>query len=42
MIRGTDGAGGLLTQRVRERPSCVLLLDEIEKAHRAVFDLVPA
>ncbi|XYH98880.1 AAA family ATPase [Sorangium sp. So ce1128] len=40
LIRGTDGAGGLLTQRVREQPFCVLLLDEIEKAHRAVFDLL--
>ncbi|MGK3997406.1 AAA family ATPase [Sorangium sp. So ce1024] len=40
LIRGTDGGGGLLTQRVREQPFCVLLLDEIEKAHRAVFDLL--
>ncbi|XXX77784.1 AAA family ATPase [Sorangium sp. So ce134] len=40
LIRGADGAGGLLTQRVREQPFCVLLLDEIEKAHRAVFDLL--
>ncbi|WP_437600346.1 AAA family ATPase [Sorangium sp. So ce590] len=40
LIRGTDGAGGLLTERVREQPFCVLLLDEIEKAHRAVFDLL--
>ncbi|WP_437279301.1 AAA family ATPase [Sorangium sp. So ce375] len=40
LIRGTDGAGGLLTRRVREQPFCVLLLDEIEKAHRAVFDLL--
>ncbi|WP_437725122.1 AAA family ATPase [Sorangium sp. So ce861] len=40
LIRGTDDAGGLLTQRVREQPFCVLLLDEIEKAHRAVFDLM--
>ncbi|WP_437677376.1 AAA family ATPase [Sorangium sp. So ce131] len=40
LIRGVDGAGGLLTERVREQPFCVLLLDEIEKAHRAVFDLL--
>ncbi|WP_437571186.1 AAA family ATPase [Sorangium sp. So ce542] len=40
LIRGTGGAGGLLTQRVREQPFCVLLLDEIEKAHRAVLDLL--
>jgi ATP-dependent Clp protease ATP-binding subunit ClpA len=33
LIRGTDGAEGLLTRRVREQPFCVLLLDEIEKAH---------
>src|SRR5436309_7020629 len=30
---------GLLTAAVRERPFCVLLLDEIEKAHLNVFDL---
>jgi hypothetical protein len=29
---------GELTRRVREQPFCVLLLDEIEKAHWAVFD----
>ena len=29
---------GELTRRVREQPFCVLLLDEIEKAHRDVFD----
>ena len=40
LIRGTDREGGLLTTRVREEPFCVLLLDEIEKAHRAVFDLL--
>ncbi|MCC6556151.1 MAG: ATP-dependent Clp protease ATP-binding subunit, partial [Polyangiaceae bacterium] len=40
LIRGTDREGGLLTTRVREQPFCVLLLDEIEKAHRAVFDLL--
>jgi ATP-dependent Clp protease ATP-binding subunit ClpC len=40
LIRGTDCADGLLTRRVREQPFCVLLLDEIEKAHPAVFDLL--
>ncbi|APR77395.1 ATP-dependent Clp protease ATP-binding subunit ClpA [Minicystis rosea] len=40
LIRGTDSADGLLTRRVREQPFCVLLLDEIEKAHPAVFDLL--
>src|SRR4029079_1226090 len=38
--RGTDRADGLLTRRVGEQPLCVILLDEIEKAHRAVFDLL--
>src|SRR5262249_30998813 len=27
-------------RRVREQPFCVILLDEIEKAHPAVFDLL--
>lgn len=40
LIRGVDGADGLLTRRVRETPFCVLLLDEVEKAHPAVFDLL--
>jgi len=40
LIRGTDRADGLLTRRVREQPFCVLLLDEIEKASRSVFDLL--
>ncbi len=40
LIRGTDRADGLLTRAVREQPFCVLLLDEIEKAHPAVFDLL--
>jgi hypothetical protein len=31
---------GLLTSAVRRQPYCVLLLDEIEKAHPAVFDLL--
>jgi ATP-dependent Clp protease ATP-binding subunit ClpC len=40
LIRGTDAADGLLTRRVREQPFSVILLDEIEKAHPAVFDLL--
>ncbi len=40
LIRGSDRAEGLLTRRVRQQPFCVLLLDEIEKAHPAVFDLL--
>jgi len=33
---------GLLTSAVRRQPFCVLLLDEIEKAHPDVFDLLLA
>jgi ATP-dependent Clp protease ATP-binding subunit ClpC len=37
-----DGEGEL-TRRVREQPFCVMLFDELEKAHRSVFDvLLPA
>jgi len=32
--------GGQLTEAVRRRPYCVLLLDEIEKAHRDVFNVL--
>ena len=32
--------GGQLTEAVRRRPYCVLLLDEIEKAHAEVFDVL--
>ena len=32
--------GGLLTEQVRNKPYCVLLLDEIEKAHPDVFNLL--
>jgi len=32
--------GGLLTERVRQRPYSVVLLDEIEKAHPDVFNLL--
>jgi ATP-dependent Clp protease ATP-binding subunit ClpA len=31
---------GLLTSAIRRQPYCVLLLDEIEKAHPGVFDLL--
>jgi ATP-dependent Clp protease ATP-binding subunit ClpA len=39
--RGIVGAerGGLLTERIRENPYTVLLLDEIEKAHPQVLNL---
>lgn len=40
LFRGNDGGEGLLTRRVREQPFCVILLDEIEKAHPAAFDLL--
>ena len=32
--------GGLLTERVRRRPYAVILLDEIEKAHPDIFNLL--
>ena len=32
--------GGLLTERVRRRPYSIVLLDEIEKAHTDVFNLL--
>jgi ATP-dependent Clp protease ATP-binding subunit ClpC len=40
LIRGRDNEQGLLTRKVREQPFCVVLLDELEKAHPAVFDLL--
>lgn len=40
LIRGTDREEGLLTRRIRQQPFSVLLLDEIEKASPAVFDLL--
>src|SRR5205085_7441956 len=33
------GEGGVLTEAVRRRPYCVVLLDEIEKAHSDVTEL---
>jgi ATP-dependent Clp protease ATP-binding subunit ClpB len=32
--------GGQLTESVRRRPYCVVLLDEVEKAHPEVFDIL--
>jgi ATP-dependent Clp protease ATP-binding subunit ClpC len=40
LIAGTAEEDGLLTRKVREQPFVVLLLDEIEKAHPAVLDLL--
>ncbi len=40
LIRGSGDGDGLLTSRVREQPFSVVLLDEIEKAHPAVHDLL--
>jgi type VI secretion system protein VasG len=33
------GRGGILTEAVLQRPYCVVLLDEVEKAHRDVLDM---
>lgn len=32
--------GGLLTETIRKKPHCVLLLDEIEKAHADIFNVL--
>ena len=32
--------GGQLTERVKRKPYCVVLLDEIEKAHPDVFNIL--
>ncbi len=32
--------GGLLTEEVRKHPHCVLLLDEIEKAHTDIYNIL--
>lgn len=40
LVDGDDGGEGLLTRKVREQPFSVILLDEIEKAHPLVFDLL--
>ncbi len=34
------GEGGMLTQKVRRQPYCVILFDEIEKAHPDVFNIL--
>src|SRR3546814_13458481 len=34
------GQGGLLTDAVDQQPHCVLLLDEIEKAHPDLFNIL--
>lgn len=36
---GFDSASPALTERIRQRPYSILLLDEIEKAHPKVFDV---
>ncbi len=40
--RGYEGyaEGGLLTNAVRKKPNSVVLYDEVEKAHKDVFDLL--
>jgi len=40
LIGGTASAEGILTARVREQPFSVVLLDEFEKAHESLFDLL--
>lgn len=32
--------GGILTEEIRKNPSCVLLLDEIEKAHTDIYNVL--
>ena len=34
------GEGGVLTEGIRKTPCCVVLLDEIEKAHRDVIEML--
>ena len=40
LIGGAYTAQGLLTQKVRDQPFMVVLLDEFEKAHPALFDVL--
>lgn len=40
LFLGTGSGEGLLTRKVREQPFSVVLLDEIEKAHAGVFDVL--
>lgn len=42
LVGDIDSPEGLLAGRVRHRPWCVLLFDEIEKAHPAFFDALLA
>lgn len=42
LLEAEADGGGSLAQRVREQPLCLVLLDEIEKAHPEVFDLLLA
>ncbi len=42
LLEAEAEGGGSLAQRVREQPLCLVLLDEIEKAHPEVFDLLLA
>ena len=37
---GHEDETGLLTEKVRQKPYCVILFDEIEKAHPDVFNLM--
>jgi ATP-dependent Clp protease ATP-binding subunit ClpC len=40
LIGGPCASQGLLTQKVRDQPFMVVLLDEFEKAHPALFDIL--
>ncbi len=40
LIGSNQGEPGKLVQQVREKPFAVILLDEIEKAHHSIFDLL--
>lgn len=40
LVHGSASGEGQLTSAVRQQPFCVVLLDEIEKAHPSVFDLL--
>ena len=40
LVGTPDNPEGLLTSAVRRQPFCVVLLDEIEKAHPEVYDLL--
>ncbi|MFO7907221.1 MAG: AAA family ATPase [Pirellulaceae bacterium] len=40
LVGSFDQPDGLLTSAIRHQPFCVLLFDEIEKAHPDVFDLL--